>query len=331
MPATVLKLIQLGDENTWGTATKATAKVMGVSAADASQKDEVESTGDLGNSMPSVASVLKKTSADMTLTQRCNYQDIVYWLHGLFGVVAASAAANTTFAYKYTAPAGTLAVVGKSYTIEIGEPAAAGYEIDGAVVSELTLKGDADSGLWTCDVAFLGKTLATGTMTPSLAIRSVDVCRFADTTCYIDPAAGPVGTTAISATLISAELKVGPGRHLKAFNGAVTPQAFGDDRWTGDLTLVLEFNATSKAYVDAMIAPAAIQKLIRLKATQGATTLVRTMQIDFSGTIVEGVKLFDDRDGNMTVSLKFNGVYSSTAAMLSWLKFHIVNELSVMP
>ena len=330
MPASVLKLIQLGDENTWGTATKATAKVMGVSAADASQKDEVESVGDLGNSMPSVVGVLKKTSAEMTLTQRANYQDIVYWLHGLFGVVAGSVAANTTYAYKYTAPAATLAVVGKPYTIEIGEPAAAGYEIDGAVISELTLKGDADSGLWTVDASFLGKTLATGTMTTGLAIRAVDVCRFADTLCYIDPAAGPVGTTLVTATLISAELKVAPGRHFKFIN-SVAPLAYGDSRWDGSLTLVLEFNATSKAYVDALIAPAAVPKLVRLKCTQGATTALRVMQIDFSGTIVDGVKLFDDRDGNMTVSLKLNGVYSSSALMLSWLKFYIKNELSVMP
>lgn len=330
MPASVLKLIQIGDENTWGTDTAATSKIMGVSEADAAQMDEVESAGDLGSSMPSMVAVLKKTHGELNLTQRANYQDIVYWMHGLFGVVAASAAANTTYAYKYTAPAATASVVGKPYTIEYGEPSGAAYQLTGSVIKELVLEGDADSGLWTAKVSWLGKTLEAEAMTTGLAIRAVDVCRFGDTLCYIDPAAGPVGTTLVTATLIKARLRVAPGRHLKFFN-AVTPLAYGDDRWEGELELALEFNATSKAYVDAMIAPAALTKLVRLKATQGATTALRVMQIDFSGTIVDGAKLFDDRDGNMTISLKLNGVYSSTAAMLSWLKVYLKNELSVMP
>lgn len=331
MPASVLKLIQIGDENTWGTDTAATAKLMGVISADANQADEIESVGDLGTAMPSVAAALKKTSAEMTISQRASYQDIVYWMHGLFGAATASAAANTTYAYKYTAPAATAVITPEAYTVEYGEPTSAAYQMTGGLVRELTLKGDAASGLWTADVTLVGKTLKAEAMTSGISARTVDIARFADTSLYIDAWGGTIGSTAVAATLISAELRVSNGLHLKHFAGAATPQNYGLDRWEGELTLVLEFNTTDKAYVDAMLAPAVVQKLIRLLATQGATSALRVMRIDFAGTLIDGVKLFDDRDGNMTISLKFNGVYSPAAAMLSWLKVYVKNELSVMP
>jgi hypothetical protein len=328
MPASVLRLIQLGDENTWGTDTAATVRIMGVTDASFSQADEIESTGDLGNPMPSVAAVLKKTSGEGSITQRCSYQDIVYWLQGAFGVVSASAAASTTYAWKYAAPAATAAVTPEFYTIEYGEPTGAAYQLEGALVSEVRLSGSVDDGMWQAEVSFIGETIAAEAMTTGLSNRTVDVCRFADTDLYIDAWGGTLGSTPVAASLISAELRFSPGRHLKHFAGSVTPVTYGDSRWEGEMTLVLEFNSTVKAYVDALLAPAVVQKQIRLKTEQGTGTTIRTMQVDFAGTLVDGVKLFEDRDGNITISLKFNGTYHTT--MATWLKFYVKNELGTM-
>ena len=252
------------------------------------------------------------------------------WLHGLFGVVAASAAANSTYAYKYSAPAATAVVVGKPFSIEYGEPTSAAYRASGMMVQSLNIKGDADSGQIEVTAKLSGKTLEANTMTTGLAVRAVDLLRFPDATLFVDPEAGPAGTTAVPATLISYDLTVSPGLHMKWFAGSATPADKGTDRWEGTLTTVLEFNAASKAYVDASFT-AAVRRIISLKVTTGATTALRTLQIDFGGTLTGAVKLFDDRDGNMTVSLTWTGIYNAAASMLTWLKFYDKHDLDVMP
>ena len=111
----------------------------------------------------------------------------------------------------------------------------------------------------------------------------------------------------------------------KTFAGSVNPSSHGEDRWEGSLTTVLEFNSTAAGYVTAMLS-GAVQRRIQLTATN--TTPSRIAVIQFAGTLVEGVKLFEDRDGNITVSLKWNGTYSSTLG--NWLKAKITNELATL-
>jgi len=142
-------------------------------------------------------------------------------------------------------------------------------------------------------------------------------------------ASATIGATELAATLISAELTVNPGRHLKTFVGSVTPEAYGENRWEGQLVTVLEFNSSAKAIVDALLAPALVQRQIRIRATQGATTAYRLAQIDFAGTLVDGAELFGDRDGNMTVSLTWNGTVNTVWD--NWFAAKVTNELSVLP
>ena len=70
-----------------------------------------------------------------------------------------------------------------------------------------------------------------------------------------------------------------------------------------------------------------MQRRIQLTAT-GTPAANRIAVLQFAGTLVEGVKLFEDRDGNITVSLKWSGTYSSTLG--NWLKAKITNELSAL-
>jgi len=117
---------------------------------------------------------------------------------------------------------------------------------------------------------------------------------------------------------------VNSNRHLKQFAASLTPEDWGDGQWTGTLTTVLEFNATGKAFVDALLAPGLVQRMIRIAATSAP----RAATIDFYGTLVNGVELFSDRDGNITVSLEWAGTYNDTDSQ--WLTIDIVNLRTVL-
>ena len=91
----------------------------------------------------------------------------------------------------------------------------------------------------------------------------------------------------------------------------------------------MEFNSNAKTLVNEMLSPdALVQRQIRIRAATGAKTKARQATIDFAGTLADTVTLWDDRDGNMTVSLVWNGTYNK--ASTSWLRLDVKNELSTV-
>ena len=331
MPASVLRTVYLGKEqlHTWGASTKApTVKLMGLTDATLSVVQEVDQPTLVGTLAPGTVAALAETHGEGSVEQRASYQDICYWLDGIFGPATASAAGTSRFTYNYIAPI-TASTTPRHYTVGFGTTDAF-YEMDGAIVNNLSVGIEAGQ-IWTMGVELLGHAVNTAAVS-TCADRDVDLIKASDTTVYMDSwTSSTIGTTEIAATLISAELTVNPGRHLKTFVGSITPEAYGENRWEGALTTVLEFNASAKALVDALLTPALVQRQIRLKATQGATTTTRICTLDFAGTLIDGAKLFDDRDGNMTVSLAWNGTVNTKWTVDSWCKFKVTNNLSVLP
>jgi hypothetical protein len=329
MPASVLRVVYLGAEqlNTWGASTKApTVKLMGLTDASLSIVDEVDQPELVGTLAPATVAAQAAQHGEGHVEQRASYQDICYWLDGIFGPATASAAANTTYTYNYEAPL-TASTTPQHYTVQFGTTDAE-YEMDGGIVNNLMLNVEAGQ-IWTVGADLLGHSIGTAALA-TCADRDVDLIKASDTTIYMDSwASATIGATELAATLISAELTVNPGRHLKTFVGSVTPEAYGENRWEGQLVTVLEFNSSAKAIVDALLAPALVQRQIRIRATQGATTAYRLAQIDFAGTLVDGAELFGDRDGNMTVSLTWNGTVNTVWD--NWFAAKVTNELSVLP
>jgi len=320
MPATSLRVVQLGKETTWGTAVAATAKLMGVKDASLSPVAEKAAIPDLGSLAPSMREVQTAVSAKGHIELEASYQDILYLLHGVFGAVTPTGTA-APYTWTYSAPL-TSAPTPQIYTMEYGE-ANSSYKGIGMFATNLAVKIEAKK-TWSAACDLLGKSVNTVTLA-SLSDRTVEVIRAADTHLYMDTWSGTMGSTEITATLISAALDVDTKRHLKDFvSGAVTPSTYGEDRWDGKLVLVLEFNSSAKAIVDALLAPALIQRQIRLKATSGTSYA----QVDFCGTLDKGLELFGDRDGNMTVELTFTGTYNSTFA--NWLKIIVANDVATL-
>jgi hypothetical protein len=324
MPASVLRKVQLAKQTAWGTAnTTATVQLTGVTDVSFSVVPDVYQPQFMGTLAPAVTSVLMGESVEGSISQGASYQDLPYYLEGVFGTSAASAAANTCYVYKYEAAVSQVTTA-PYYTVQYGSTGAV-YQINGVLVGNVTIAGEA-GGIWEVSADLLGRAVTTKAHTTGLDVRDVDLIRMSDTNIYITPwTRSTLSTTALSATLISFELTANPQRHLKTFAGATTPGAWGDSTWESQLTTVMEFNASAKAFVDELKTPSLVQRQIRIKAATGATTEAREATIDFGGTIAEAVELFGDRDGNMIVSYVWNGTYNTKST--SFLKLRVKNDL----
>ncbi len=331
MPASVLRTVFLGAEqlNTWGASTKApTVKLMGLTDASLSIVPTVDTPELVGTLAPGTVAALAEIHGEGAVEQRASYQDICYWLDGIFGPATASAAANTTYTYNYIAPLAA-STTPQHYTVGFGTVDAF-YRLNGGIVNNLNIGIEAGQ-VWTMSVDLLGYAVGTAAAS-TCGDRDVDLIRASDTKVYMDAwTSSTMGSTELPATLISATLTVNPGRHLKQFVGSIHPAAYGENRWEGTLNTVLEFNSSAKAIVDALVAPALVQRQIRLQATQGVASAKRVCTLDFAGTLVDAVELFGDRDGNMTVSLTWNGTTNTKWTTDSWCKFKVTNNLSTLP
>ena len=314
MVATRARTVGLGEESTWGTTVAATARLMGLRDASFEPVNEGEVLPQLGSFAPSPHALQLAMSAMGSITTYGTYEDTPYILDGIFG--EATPSGSNPYVYAYAAPLGTAATP-KKYSIEYGASGAA-YVVSGGLFNTLQISGEA-KGYWEVTNGVIGETLATVSLA-SLNDRTVEPIRMADTACHIDAVGGTIGTTSIG-TLISFALDVQTNRHLKFYANSLTPTAHGEDTWSGSLQTVLEFDSTSKAYLDALFT-AKVQKQIQIKATSGSK--IATLQ--FAGTLSGNPVMFGDRDGNMTIELNWEGTYNSTLG--NWLKASWTNTVS---
>lgn len=324
MPVTDLIKVQMGQEGTWGTCVAATAKLMGVTEATLEIVDEVHQTEKSGFYYPSDLVAEVSFMGEGSITMDLTYEDILYPLENFFDAIEThTATATGPWTWSYDAPT-TTTVTPQHLTIEFGAPDAE-YEACGVLFTELNISGEA-GGVWVGEFPFLcadidDAAMATGT---AVADRAVELIRMADTELYMDTWTHTGARTKIDDTLVSFELHVENGRHAKVFAGSVQPDDWGDTQWTGTLTTVLEFNASGKAIVDALLAPALVQRMLRIVGTSGA----KSVTLDFDGTLVNGAELFSDRDGNVTVELEWQGTYNDTNT--NWLGVDVVNSVQTL-
>ena len=185
MPASVLRVVYLGKEqlNTWGASTKApTVKLMGLTDASLSIVDEVDQPELVGTLAPATVAAQAAQHGEGHIEQRASYQDICYWLDGIFGPATASAAGTSRYTYNYDAPL-TASTTPQHYTVQFGTTDAE-YEMDGGITNNLTLGIEAGQ-IWTAAVDLLGHSIGTAALA-TCADRDVDLIKASDTTIYMD-------------------------------------------------------------------------------------------------------------------------------------------------
>ena len=340
----VTDLIKVQVEVETAFATTATANcgpadhlLMGITEGTLNIMDEVHLTERSGHLYPSDLAAQVQQHGEGAIVMDMSYEDCLYVLNNFFDAATVSTSTTTTgtgpstFTYgnwAFDAPADS-AVTPGFLTIEFGAPNAE-YEACGVLFTELNISGEA-GGVWQGNFPFLAQQVNTCSMA-TCADSTVELMRMADTTLYIDTWAGTIGTTAKADTLISFELAATNGRHLKTFAGKLSPQDWGDTQWSGTLTAVLEYNATAKAYVDAILARTGVaQHMVRIECDNGSGPgdgTHREFILDFYGTLVDGAELFSDRDGNITVQLVWQGTYNDSDSQ--WLSFDVKNRVTAL-
>jgi hypothetical protein len=200
------------------------------------------------------------------------------------------------------------------------------YRATSALLRTLNIKGER-AGPWTFSADLIAKSIDAGGSLAALSDRAVTLVASAETALYVDAWGGTIGTTAVATTAFSFELNIDTKRTLKHYLGSLTPGGFAHgSAWEATLSIVMEFNATSKAFVDAMLSGSTLfQRQVRLKATNGTNIF----QLDFAGTQDGAPQIFDDEDGVSTVEIKLKALYNSTLG--AWMKASVTNSVAALP
>jgi hypothetical protein len=328
MAQTSLKVMQLGKETTWGTSVAATGKVMLLSDSSLTLVQDSEVIESLGDAGPTSIAVQKSVHGEGSMASVASYEDVVWILNGLLGArstVGTTAPYVWTYAFPTSGTGGT--VTPEFFTVEFGGTGAL-YKMAGALFTSLSLSGDA-ADTWKMSSKLVGQSISSLSSLATLTDHTVNVIRMADTNLFVDTWGGSMGATTVAATLIGFTLDVDSGRHLKDFAGSIMPGGYGDGKWSGTLKTTLEFNATAKAYFDAVMGPALTQRQVCIKATQGTNGNLKLLELQCPGTLIDNITMFEDRNGNITCSLTWGLTKHSTVG--SYLQVLVKNAINTFP
>ena len=320
---TDIQQTQAGKETTWGTGVVATSKIMGIKTfqivpiADAIIQDDLRGSLAVGYN----ANLLRQ-GGEATFLQDASYEDILYFVESLLGVATPGGSGPYTRAYAapLTAPVSSP----RMQTMQYGQTGLV-YALNGGLVDKLDLSGD-DSNPMQAGGHMFGKTAGAGSLA-ALSDRSVNMMMGSQATIYVDAWGGTMGTTQLSATSWSWKLSLDSHRTARKFlNASLAPLDWNEGKWTGDLTLSVEANATSIAWLTTLLGAAGpLQLQVRIKYTLGANQI---FSIDFAGTAPKVPALFSDRSGVVVFDLQLQQTYNTGLA--NWLKMASTNQVATI-
>lgn len=320
---------QLGTEatNAWGTSVAATVKLMKILSGKLQPQTPVRRNVDMRASLgPGYIDVLDSISGKAALGCVATYEDLPYWLDGLFG--KASPSGTDPYVRAYTAPL-TAVQTAQNYSLYSGDGTNV-YKLLGALVTKIKLSGKAgetDTEV-KLDLEFDGKEVTTGALA-ELADRTVYPLLMSEAAIYIDALGGTIGTTQVQTYLRAFELSLDLSENRRRwYEGSLKPGTHVEGAWKAEsntLKLTLDFGATSKAYVDAALA-ATTAKLVRVKFTRDAN---HVQQLDFAGTIQNTPELMNEDGGVESMDLNLMGTVDA-GAFANWFKASNTNQVATL-
>jgi hypothetical protein len=312
---------QAGTQSVYATGVTPTVGLRGITSLKVRSANKVDVLEDLVQGLAGGdLAILQGISAAGSFESWGSYEHICYWLDNLFGQATPSGAGPYT--RDYAAPT-TVAPTPRILSLVYGDTPVGAYQMVGALSAGLTFKFEPSKEMMV-NGDLIGRSLATDALealaTPTVqAITSEHLNAIA-----IDAWAGTMGTTAIGNCVVrSLELSVKPDRAARACFGSLYGSSYVEKPWDGELKMGLEFNATSKAIIDAAIAALA-QRQVQWTASSGT----KSLRFQFAGTIQDDIELFDDDDGVVTVNFSMKRTYH--AAFGNWLKIRSVNALATL-
>lgn len=326
-----LRRIQLGQENTAGTAVNATTRWrgMGTPQDDREVNFREEDVGYLGGiddtyiSMYSGSISFEETGA--------TFEQVPYILSaGIKNVVSGTAdTGGSGHIYTYTFPTTAPNTI-QTYTIEGGDNQQE-EEFYYAFVESFNLSGESGAAVM-MSADWVGRQVQPGTFTGAVAVPTVEEILFQKGKVYIDAAGGTIGSTQVSNTLLAFDLSVTTGVIRKwTADGSLD---FSFEQYTDyEVELGVTFEHNSSAVTEKGNWRNEVARLIRIDfegsnlTTAGSSHSVKLLRLDLPGKW-STFDAIEDQDGNDIVTGTFVSRYNATAAIGPSIK--VVNELETL-
>lgn len=194
--ATINNRLQIGDETTPGTGVSADKLLENLSLS-FTPKPEVKTFRGTGRRWITVAE-MNREWVEMKLSGSLDYQDFLYLVCGVWGIVTpATHAGGTTSKDWVLTPAVTGAITPRTYTIEHGSAQRA-HKAVYATVTGFSYKGSRKDG-FTCESPLLAQAMSDGiTMTSSPSAVALSPVVGSHVNLYLDSTSGGIGGTQIT-------------------------------------------------------------------------------------------------------------------------------------
>lgn len=325
--------IYIGRETTngWGTAVPQTSKLIGITDCSIKPGVDVRVIDDIRSTrFPGYHNLVQNKAPTGTIRGLASYDDLGYWLDGMFNSRYDTDKGATTDAQggvirSWVAPAHSSDTEDfVSYTLAYGDGTNI-YSLLGATVSKFTLS--AKTGVPTeFSAELFGKQVATDTF-ETLADRAQNFIIGGHWALKMDPGSDAVGTTTVANHAFAFELAIDTQRTPKLHLGNLTADGVKEAAWTGTLKLTVELSATTEPYLDNIISATSdgVAKAVQLLATSGSNTCT----ISFCGILNGDPSIWTDEDGIQTLELELMG--QKTSGNASWLTIGIENDITALP
>lgn len=317
--ASKLRQVQIGKETTWGTAVAATTKLALISEATFKPNIETKTAEEIGTLSPATnADVVFTGGGTIELKGTLTYEQAVLFYQSMLGPVTPTGAGP--YSRIHLAPHRS-SYNPTSYTFEYGMSGAL-YKAVGGVLTKFEVTAEKrDFVMFSAEFAV--KSVSTLSSLAALSEPTATIIRSRDLTAYLDPTSGTALSTALTATVISAKVTVETRNHMKDYIGSIDAEGFGIDQFQGSAEFKLEFLSAVKAEVDAMLAAATVNRFFGLESSRGTQSDVWIMAGIWDSS---DMTLFDDENGNLSVTLKVLPQYNS--ALGSWLEIDNTNTIA---
>lgn len=323
-----LRKIQLGVENTAGTAEAATAIWRGTGVITDDQ-EMVFADEDVGLLSGTDRSYVPRLGATIAFDETpATFEQLPYVLNA--GVHnTAGVAEGSGYKYVYNLPR-TSQNTPKTYTIEGGDNQAA-EEMEYAFVEAFNLSGEG-GGPVMVSADWRGRQVSTSSFTAALALVPVEEILFGKGVLYIDDTT--VGTSQVSATLLGMDLSVATGFVPRyTADGALYFTAL--NQTMPEVTLALTFEHNASAVSEKAKWRAQTRRHVRLQFngatlnTAGSGFSTKALRIDMAGKW-ESFDALTDEDGNDTVTGTFRARSQESGVDTEFCTITVVNTSSAL-
>lgn len=315
---------QVGTQSVFGTAVAQTAKLMGITGGSIQPNVSSSEVQDVrGTLTPGYTATLDAKSGEAGIEGDALYEDMAYWLDNMFGQATPSGAGPYVRAYSGAGAVPAPRILTLAHGSGVGV-----QSLVGALISKFSLAFEPNKRA-TIKADMIGYGVENDTL-DSLADRTVIPIHSNDVTLYVDAWGGTVGTTAITLAKFNIGLDLDLNRKLLPGIASASPadwkQHKGESK-SNTLTLALEVDTASKAYLDSILASTSsggpLKLQVRIKAQYAVTQI---LQIDFAGFIAEAPEAVSDSDGVAQFEFQLQALYHST--MASWINISLTNQVS---